>query len=67
MSVSARGKPSRNNAPGSISDEATSRAFLPSLPASRIENEQLIAIEPFASTGIGLIHNGMGGNIYIFS
>lgn len=33
----------------------------------RIENGQLIAIEPFASTGIGLIHNGMGGNIYIFS
>ena len=33
----------------------------------RIEDGQLIAIEPFASTGIGMIHNGMGGNIYIFS
>jgi methionyl aminopeptidase len=33
----------------------------------RIANNQLIAIEPFASTGVGLIHNGMGGNIYIFS
>ena len=27
----------------------------------------LIAIEPFASTGIGMIHNGPGGNIYIMS
>ena len=27
----------------------------------------LIAIEPFASTGIGMIHNGPGGNIYILS
>ncbi len=26
-----------------------------------------IAIEPFASTGIGMIHNGPGGNIYILS
>ncbi len=33
----------------------------------RIEQHQLIAIEPFASTGIGLIHNGPGGNIYIYS
>ncbi|MCL4346198.1 MAG: type II methionyl aminopeptidase [Candidatus Thermoplasmatota archaeon] len=33
----------------------------------RIEPGQLIAIEPFASTGIGMIHNGPGGNIYIFS
>ncbi len=33
----------------------------------RIEPNQLIAIEPFASTGIGMIHNGPGGNIYIFS
>ncbi|MGP6294043.1 type II methionyl aminopeptidase [Caldiplasma sukawensis] len=32
----------------------------------RIEPGQLIAIEPFASTGIGMIHNGPGGNIYIF-
>ena len=28
---------------------------------------QAIAIEPFASTGIGMIHNGPGGNIYILS
>lgn len=27
----------------------------------------VIAIEPFASTGIGMIHNGPGGNIYIWS
>ena len=27
----------------------------------------VFAIEPFASTGIGMIHNGPGGNIYIFS
>lgn len=26
-----------------------------------------IAIEPFASTGIGMVHNGPGGNIYILS
>ncbi len=26
-----------------------------------------IAIEPFASTGIGMIHNGPGGNIFILS
>ncbi len=27
----------------------------------------VIAIEPFATTGIGMIHNGPGGNIYIWS
>lgn len=27
----------------------------------------VVAIEPFASTGIGMIHNGPGGNIYILS
>lgn len=26
-----------------------------------------IAIEPFSSTGIGMVHNGPGGNIYILS
>lgn len=33
----------------------------------KIRPGSLIAIEPFASTGIGLIHNGQGGNIYILS
>ncbi|KJE49031.1 MULTISPECIES: type II methionyl aminopeptidase [Acidiplasma] len=30
-----------------------------------IKTEKVIAIEPFASTGLGLIHNGQLGNIYI--
>ena len=30
-----------------------------------IKTEKAIAIEPFASTGIGMIHNGPLGNIYI--
>ncbi len=30
-----------------------------------IKTEKVIAIEPFASTGIGMIHNGPLGNIYI--
>ncbi|EQB71169.1 MAG: hypothetical protein AMDU1_APLC00033G0020 [Thermoplasmatales archaeon A-plasma] len=29
--------------------------------------DMAIAIEPFASTGIGMIHNGPGGHIYILS
>ncbi len=32
-----------------------------------IHGGSVIAIEPFASTGIGMIHNGPGGNIYILS
>jgi methionyl aminopeptidase len=30
-----------------------------------IKTDKVIAIEPFASTGIGMIHNGQPGNIYI--
>ena len=30
-----------------------------------IKTEKVIAIEPFASNGIGMIHNGQFGNIYI--
>ena len=32
-----------------------------------LHSDMVIAIEPFASTGIGMIHNGPGGNIYILS
>lgn len=32
-----------------------------------LKPDQVIAIEPFASTGIGMIHNGPGGNIFIVS
>ncbi|MHB8560957.1 MAG: M24 family metallopeptidase, partial [Thermoplasmataceae archaeon] len=35
--------------------------------ASMIKPDSVIAIEPFASSGIGMIHNGPGGNIYILS
>lgn len=35
--------------------------------ATVIKPDTVIAIEPFASTGIGMIHNGPGGNIYILS
>ncbi len=31
----------------------------------RLKSDKVIAVEPFASTGIGMIHNGMPGNIYI--
>ncbi|SMD31300.1 type II methionyl aminopeptidase [Picrophilus oshimae] len=31
----------------------------------RLKIDKVIAVEPFASTGIGMIHNGMPGNIYI--
>jgi methionyl aminopeptidase len=30
-----------------------------------IQTDKVIAIEPFASTGLGMIHNGQLGNIYI--
>lgn len=32
-----------------------------------LKPDQVIAIEPFASTGIGMIHSGPGGNIFIVS
>lgn len=32
-----------------------------------LRSDIVIAIEPFASTGIGMVHNGPGGNIYILS
>ncbi len=32
-----------------------------------LRSDMVIAIEPFASTGIGMIHNGPGGHIYILS
>lgn len=35
--------------------------------ARQLSPGMAIAIEPFASTGIGMIHNGPGGNIYILS
>ncbi len=47
-----------------------SRIFIPNYDdgnGATITPGSLIAIEPFASTGIGMIHNGPGGNIYIMS
>ncbi len=35
--------------------------------AAYIKPDTVIAIEPFASTGIGMVHNGPPGNIYILS
>jgi len=35
--------------------------------AALIKPDTVIAIEPFASTGIGMVHNGQNGNIYILS
>ncbi len=35
--------------------------------AAMVKPDTVIAIEPFASSGIGMIHNGPGGNIYILS
>lgn len=35
--------------------------------AALIKPDTVIAIEPFASTGIGVVHNGPNGNIYILS
>ncbi len=35
--------------------------------AAYIKPDTVIAIEPFASTGIGIVHNGPPGNIYILS
>lgn len=35
--------------------------------AAYIKPDTVIAIEPFASTGIGMVHNGRNGNIYILS
>lgn len=35
--------------------------------AQQLSPGMAIAIEPFASTGIGMVHNGPGGNIYILS
>lgn len=64
-------KPVRNlGGHGIKKDDLHSTIFVPNYDdgnGRRIEDGQLIAIEPFASTGIGMIHNGMGGNIYIFS
>ncbi len=64
-------KPVRNlGGHGIKKDDLHSTIFVPNYDDGnrrRIEDGQLIAIEPFASSGIGMIHNGMGGNIYIFS
>ena len=49
---------------------AASMIFIPNYDdgnGATITPGSLIAIEPFASTGIGMIHNGPGGNIYIMS
>lgn len=35
--------------------------------AALIKPDTVIAIEPFATTGIGMVHNGQNGNIYILS
>jgi methionyl aminopeptidase len=45
-----------------------SSIFIPNyndLNMTTIEPGSLVAIEPFASTGIGMIHNGQPGNIYM--
>ena len=45
-----------------------SRLFIPNYDDGNgqlLGTNMAIAIEPFASTGIGMIHNGPGGNIYI--
>lgn len=47
-----------------------SEIFIPNYDdgnASPIRPDTVIAIEPFASTTIGMVHNGQGGNIYILS
>lgn len=47
-----------------------SEIFIPNYDdgnATPLHSDMVIAIEPFASTGIGMIHNGPGGNIYILS
>ncbi len=47
-----------------------SEIFIPNYDdgnATPLHKDMVIAIEPFASTGIGMIHNGPGGNIYILS
>ena len=47
-----------------------SEIFIPNYDdgnAMTVKPDMVIAIEPFASTGIGMIHNGPGGNIYILS
>ena len=47
-----------------------SEIFIPNYDdgnATQIKPDTVIAIEPFASTTIGMVHNGPGGNIYILS
>ena len=47
-----------------------SEIFIPNYDdgnATPLHSDMVIAIEPFASSGIGMIHNGPGGNIYILS
>lgn len=47
-----------------------SEIFIPNYDdgnSTPLRNDIVIAIEPFASTGIGMVHNGPGGNIYILS
>lgn len=47
-----------------------SEIFIPNYDdgnATQIKPDTVIAIEPFASTTIGMVHNGAGGNIYILS
>ncbi len=47
-----------------------SQVFIPNYDDGNGEtlgSDMVIAIEPFASTGIGMIHNGPGGHIYILS
>jgi methionyl aminopeptidase len=47
-----------------------SEIFIPNYDdgnATPIRPDTMIAIEPFASTTLGMVHNGPGGNIYILS
>ncbi len=64
-------KPIRNLGGHGISRyDLHSRIFIPNYDDGNgrtLEKDSVIAIEPFASTGTGMIHNGPGGNIYILS
>lgn len=47
-----------------------SEIFIPNYDdgnATTLHKDMVIAIEPFASSGIGMVHNGPGGNIFILS
>lgn len=68
---SFRYKPVRNLGGHGINRyDLHSSIFIPNYDdgnATVLKPDSVIAIEPFASSGIGMIHNGPGGNIYILS